>query len=169
LRQQRPGIAWETLQPVGPEVADGVPGTRYLGRTYAGEEVAVWQGENGEYFCHALAFGGKEAPSGSFSPHAETVDILLKPGRGHRPVEVHEAQAGDVVVWRGRANDGSIRVLHAAVLKNVEVYQFRDRSFLDDTTTTFRSKNGAKAAEGTFTLYELEMLYGTNWSVFRRE
>jgi hypothetical protein len=165
VRQQGAGIDWESLRPIGPEVADGIPGTRSVGRTHAGEGVAVWKGENGEYFCHALTFGGKEAPRGPFSPHAEAVDTLLAAGRGYRPVEVHEARAGDVVVWRDRSTD---RVLHSALLVNVEVYQSRGQSFFDDVTTTLRSKNGANAPEGISILLDLDAQYGTTRSVFRK-
>jgi hypothetical protein len=166
VRQQGPGIDWESLQPIGPEVADGVPGTRYVGRTYAGEAVAVWKGENGEYFCHALTFGGKEAPRGPFSPHAEAVDTLLAPGRGFRSVEVHEARTGDVVVWRDRSTN---RVLHSALLETVVRFLSRGLSFFDDEMTTLRSKNGAKDPETISTLLDLDLRYGTTRRVYRKE
>jgi hypothetical protein len=164
--RKKHGIDWSTLQLVGPEDGDGVPGNRYVGKTYAGTIVVVWKGENGEYFCHALTFGGKDAPNGPFSPHGATVDILMSSG-GFRLIEVSESQIGDVIVWRERRTD---RVIHSALLENVDVYLAQGgEHFFDDVSTILRSKNGAKAAEGTFTLLDLDTQYGTTRKVYRRE
>lgn len=69
-------------------------------------------------------------------------------------------------MWRDRATN---EVKHSALLETVDVFQSRGRSFFDDVTTTFRSKNGAKAVEGISTLLQLDARDRTTRSVFRME
>jgi hypothetical protein len=162
--EEKPIFKWETMREVGQETlryqCRAIPGKVYEVELTSGPIVTVWGSDDGQrYFCHGLAFGGKEAPRGAISPYGKEIPTLL---RGHYD-QVPESQArpGDILVFQGAdANE----VVHSAVLTSPVVVQGSNQL---DYSTRVQSKNGSKP-EANLLLEAIILEYGESYNVYRR-
>lgn len=157
---------WDTLREIGPYPlrysGQSVPGKVYEVELGSGETIRVWRAEDGrEYFCHGLTFGGKEAPGGPVSPFSNFVPTIL--GRHYVPVPEAQAQAGDILVWRGvDANE----VEHSAILTGPVLEAGKD--YLG-YSTRLQTKNGINPETNLALGNLIEDFYGESYNVFRRK
>jgi hypothetical protein len=159
-----PIFKWHPMADLGPHEFPYEGGT-VQGRLFeveltSGVKVHVWRADSGQhYFCHGLAFGGREAPGGPVSPLGEYVPAIL---RGHyEPVAEAEAVAGDILVWRGKSADD---VTHSATLTHPVTAT--GAQYLDDATR-LQTKNGILPETNT-TLGKLIDRYGEAYNTYRR-
>jgi hypothetical protein len=155
---------WDTLKVIGPHdlgYRPPVPGMMMEVMLTSGVAVRVWRSSDArQYFCNGLAFGGKDAPGGPFSPYTGMpVETILR--EYYASIPEAEARAGDILVWRGIEPETTP---HSAVL--IEVSRLPDRGDLHESSR-LASKNGM-LPEGVFTLEELWAIYGESYGVYRQ-
>ena len=160
---------WQTLQELGPETLPyriPVLGTRCEIALRSGERIHVWRaGDGREFFCHGLTFGGNLAPGGAISPFGgPPVEAILREFYDLVPNE-GDAEAGDILVWRGMPGSPEGTTPHSATLTAVGWSRGLNR--LDGRATLLQTKNGL-LPEANLTLDELFVLYGETYDIYRR-
>lgn len=156
---------WESLKEIGPHQLTykmPIPGKAYEIELASGPKIRVWRADDGQtYFCHALSFGGKEAPGGPISPFSgKDVQVILE--NHYTLVEPESsASAGDILVWQGLDEITP----HSAIL--VEPVAEVGKEYLAYASLLL-TKNGIMP-ETTMTLEQLIVdYYGESYDVYRR-
>jgi hypothetical protein len=165
--EHEPLFRWETMREMGPLVLayeEPVNGRIIEVELTSGPRVRVFRADDKQfYFCHALTFGGKQAPGGPVSPFSgKDVNTILV---GHYRVVAPESGAvpGDILVWKGLGDDTP----HSAIL--TEPVVLPGKNYLDYASKV-QTKNG-RLPEAEMTLERLtgdEFAYGDSFAVFRR-
>jgi hypothetical protein len=156
---------WDTMTEVGPHdlshQGKPVPGKMYRIELTSGKTIEVWQSdEGGQYFCHGLTFGGKEAPGGPISPYTgKPVETILQ--EHYRMIPDAQAHAGDILVWHGVAPETTP---HSAILTDPILAE--GKSYLD-LTARLQTKNGL-SPETNMTLEEIIAIYGESYNAYQR-
>jgi hypothetical protein len=115
---------WETKE----HPMTGPKGKAYKVKTLAGNEVIVWKGDGGEYWCHGLTLGNS-----TYSVWGENVEKVLKDaGYGSHAVD-KTIKVGDIISWPG--------YLHTAKVTKVVLKANGD---LDPDKTMLDTKNGQR-------------------------
>jgi hypothetical protein len=131
----------------------------------SGHKINAFRALDGEfYFCHGLAFGGKEAPGGAISPFSGKDVTAILDNHYIFVSPRSAAMTGDVLVWKGPGG----QTPHSAVLIAPAITPAGQDLEYD---SLLLSKNG-RLPEAVMSLAKLvdgPESYGESYAVYRRK